>query len=66
LVPLPTPVVEAIQRYLVFRGTNRGPLFKTRGIRGKAKDGSVESQSLLRIIRKLGQRVGLHVWCHSL
>jgi integrase len=36
LVPLPAPVVAAIRRYLKHRGTNAGPLFQTRGQRGKA------------------------------
>ena len=66
LVPLPAPVVEAIQRYLVFRGTNRDPLFQPVGFAVRRRTGVLESRSVLRIIRKLGQRVGLHVWCHSL
>ena len=66
LVPLPAPVVEAIRRYLTYRGTAAGPLFQTRGHRGKARDGRLETRSVLRIVRELGQRVGLHVWCHGL
>ena len=66
LIPLPSPVVAAIRRYLVFRGTTAGPLFQTRGNRGKARDGRLETRSVLRIVRRLGQRVGLHVWCHGL
>jgi integrase len=41
-------------------------VFLTRGQRGKNRDGRLESRSVLRIIRELGQRVGLHVWCHGL
>src|SRR5213595_2116006 len=26
----------------------------------------VETPSVLRIVRELGERVGLHLWCHSL
>jgi integrase/recombinase XerC len=66
LVPLPQPLIGAIRRYLTHRGHQAGPLFLTRGQRGKNRDGRLETRSVLRIIRTLGQRVGLHVWCHSL
>lgn len=66
LVPLPQPVLVALERYFRFRGTAAGPLFKTRGARGKHRDGRLETRSVLRIVRLLGQRVGLHVWCHAL
>jgi integrase len=66
LVPLPAPVVDALRRYLAFRGSTPGPLFQTRGQRGKRLDGHLETRSVLRIVRELGQRVDLHVWCHSL
>jgi integrase/recombinase XerC len=66
LVPLPAPVVEAITRYLRHRGAHAGPLFQTRGNRGKHHNGRLETRSVLRIVRELGQRVGLHVWCHGL
>jgi hypothetical protein len=55
-----------LRRYSVYRGSQAGPLFQTRRQRGKARDGHLETRSLLRIVRTLGQRVGLHVWCHSL
>jgi integrase/recombinase XerC len=66
LVPLPSQVVIAIRQYLRHRGTTAGPLFQTRGARGKRRDGRLETRSVLRIVRELGQRVGLHVWCHGL
>jgi integrase/recombinase XerC len=66
LVPLPVPVIDAIRRYLKHRGAGAGPLFRTRGQRGKRRDGRLETRSVLRIVRELGQRVGLHVWCHGL
>lgn len=66
LVPLPAAVVDSIRRYLTHRGSQPGPLFQTRGQRGKSKDGRLETRSVLRIVRELGQRVGLHVWCHAL
>jgi integrase/recombinase XerC len=66
LVPLPHVVIDAIARYVRYRGTTDGPLFQTRGLRGKHREGRLESRSVLRIIRELGQRVGLHVWCHAL
>lgn len=66
LVPLPQSVIIAIRRYLEHRGTSAGPLFQTRGHRGKSRDGRLETRSVLRIVRELGQRVGLHVWCHAL
>ena len=66
LVPLPAPVIEAIRRYLRHRGAQAGPLFLTRGQRGKNRDGRLETRSVLRIVRELGQRVGIRVWCHGL
>lgn len=66
LVPVPAPVVEAIQRYLAYRGAAPGPLFQTLGARGKSRDGALETRSTLRIIRELGRAVGQHVWCHGL
>jgi integrase len=63
-VPLPAPVVEAIRAYLRYRGTVPGPLFQTRG--GKHRSGALETRSVLRIVRALGQTVGLHVWPHAL
>ena len=66
LIPLPVPVVAALRRYLAHRGSQAGPLFQSRGERGKARDGRLETRSVLRIVRELGQRVGLHVWCHGL
>lgn len=61
LVPLPAPVCEAIRRYLAHRGGLAGPLFVARGHRGKNRDRHLETRSVLRSVRTLGQRVGLHV-----
>lgn len=66
LVPLPAPVIEVIRRYLRHRGMQAGPLFMTRGQRGKNRDGRLETRSVLRIVRELGRRVGCRVWCHGL
>jgi integrase/recombinase XerC len=66
LVPVPALVVEAVRAYLKHRGTVPGPLFQTRGQRGKHRNGVLETRSVLRIVRTLGQKVGLHVWCHGL
>ena len=66
LVPLPAPVVDALGRYLKYRGSAPGPLFQTRGHRGRHRDGRLETRSVLRIVRELGAKVGLHVWCHAL
>jgi integrase len=68
LVPLPALVVDAIRRYLRHRGgTTRGPLFLTRSGR-ISHDGShrLGTRSVLRIVRVLGQKVGVKVWCHAL
>jgi integrase/recombinase XerC len=66
LVPLPAVVLTAIRAYLTYRGRVPGPLFQTRGQRGKNRNGALETRSVLRIVRELGQKVGLHIWCHSL
>ena len=66
LIPLPAPVVTTIRRYLVYRGPAAGPLFQSRGNRGKHHDQRLETRSVLRIVRELGQKIGLHVWCHGL
>jgi integrase/recombinase XerC len=66
LVPLPQPVITALRKYLTHRGTQAGPLFMTRGNRGKNRDGHLETRSVLRIVRELGQKIGIHCWCHGL
>jgi integrase/recombinase XerC len=77
LVPLPRLVVDAVRRYLEHRGHQPGPLFQSRGHRGKNRTavlatgarngyGALETRSVLRIVRELGAKVGLHVWCHGL
>ena len=66
IVPLPAPLIEAIKRYLEHRGRQVGPLFLTRGSRGKNRDGRLETRSVLRIIRTIGQRVGIHCTNHAL
>ena len=62
LVPLPAAVVTALRRYIQHRGSQAGPLFQTRGQRGKARDGRLEARSVLRIVREgyapLGLRAG--------
>jgi integrase len=40
--------------------------FGMRGNRGQARDGRLESRSVLRIVREVGRKVGIHVWCHGL
>jgi integrase len=40
--------------------------FRLEALRGRHRDGQLETRSVLRIVRKLGQRVGLHVWPHAL
>lgn len=66
LVPLPHTVVEALRRYLRHRGLQSGPLFLTRGQRGKNRDGRLETRSVLRIVRELGRRCGFRCRCHGL
>jgi integrase len=67
LVPIPPVLATAWRRYLTHRGTRPGPLFQTLGAaRGPAANGGLETRSVLRIVRTLGQRAGLHLWCHGL
>jgi integrase len=77
LVPLPAPVVAAMRRYLPYRrgtpngslynATAYGPLFQTWSARtSKQRTGRLETRSVLRIVRTLGQKVGVKVWCHFL
>ena len=67
LVPLPNVVVEALRRYLTYRGVERGPLFLSRSRRGE-RNGSrrLHSRSVLRLVADLGRRAGVRVWCHAL
>ena len=68
LVPLPAAVVDALRRYLAHRGgTGKDPLFVSRS-RRTARDGSrrLHPNSVLRIVDRLGRRVGVRVWCHAL
>lgn len=82
LIPLPEAVVASIRRYLAAAGrslapagqrrydTGRreawGPLFQSRGQRGKHSDGRLETRSVLRIVRELGRKIGLHLSPHPL
>lgn len=66
IIPVPALVCEALRRYLVHRGDRPGPLFQTLGRRGANRDGGLETRSVLRIVRELGSKVGLRVWCHGL
>ena len=66
LVPLPAVVAAALRAYLTYRGRVPGPLFQTRGQRGRNRNGALETRSVLRIVRELGQRIGVHVYCHAL
>lgn len=65
LVPLPAVVVDALRRYLVHRGTKRGPLFLSRS-RRRGGSRHLNSRSVLRLVSELGRRVGVRVWCHGL
>jgi integrase/recombinase XerC len=66
-IPLPVPVIAALRRYLEHRGTAvRGPLFLSRSQRPGRDGRRLGTRSVLRIVRDLGERVGLHVWCHGL
>jgi integrase/recombinase XerC len=65
-VPLPTPGAEAIRKYLKHRGSEPGPLFRSRGRRRKTCGRRLDTRSVLRIVNRLGQRIGRHVWCHAL
>lgn len=66
IIPMPAIVVDALRRYLVFRGERSGPLFQTLGKRGARRDGGLETRSVLRIVRELGSKIGIRVWCHGL
>src|SRR5437667_11026945 len=66
LFVLPAAAVESIRRNATHRGTAPCPVFLTRGTRGKHRDRRLETRSVLRLVRVLGAKVGLHVWCHAL
>jgi integrase/recombinase XerC len=65
-VPLPTAVVSSIRRYLKHRGLQPGPLFQRCGRGRTTQMNPLATRSVFRIVRQLGQQVGLHVGCHSL
>ena len=64
LVPVPAVVVEALRRYLVHRGTERGPLFLSRCRRREFR--RLHCRSVLRLVTAHGERAGVRVWCHAL
>lgn len=66
IVPVPALVCDGLRRYLAHRGDHAGPLFQTLGMRGKNRNGGLETRSVLRIVRELGSKIGLRVWCHGL
>lgn len=66
LHPLATPAVDALRRYLVFRGTQAGPLIQSRGNRGRARDRRLDSKSVGRALRVLGDKIGIRLHPHGL
>jgi integrase len=65
-VPLPQPLIDAIRRYLKCRGDHARTAVPDARESWCASERRLETRSVLRIVRELGQRVGLHVWCHAL
>ena len=45
-IAAPAPVIDAIRRYLVHRGTTAGSLFRSRGERGKNREGRRHNHQL--------------------
>jgi integrase/recombinase XerC len=67
LLKVPDVAVEAISRYLRFRGPVAGPLFNSLGNRGRQRqDQRLGTRSVLRIIRTRGAAVGVRLWTHGL
>jgi integrase/recombinase XerC len=64
-VTMSTPVIGALKRWVELRGENPGPLFTSFDPAGKG-DGRLAGSSIRRIVRKLGEKVGLKVWPHAL
>ena len=64
LFSLPGPTLEALSAWLETKGTTPGPLFTNFDRAGKG--GRLNASSVYRIVRDLGERVGVHARPHGI
>lgn len=62
---MPASVVKALGEWVALRGRDPGPLFLSMDP-AKKGTGRLDGSSIRRIVRKLGQEVGLNLWPHGL
>ncbi len=66
ILSLPKPTAIALKSWLAVRASNRGPLFVGCTIRGKKKTKRLSPISIYKVVRSIGERVGVRTRPHGL
>lgn len=66
ILSLPKPTAIALKSWLAVRSSNRGPLFVGCTIRGKKKTKRLSPISIYKVVRSIGNRVGIVTRPHGL
>ncbi len=66
ILSLPKPTAIALKSWLAVRSSNRGPLFVGCTIRGKKKTKRLSPISIYKVVRSIGERVGVRTRPHGL
>lgn len=63
---VPDETIEAVEAWLVVRGSEPGPLFTSRAIGRRRADGRLAESSVWAILKRLGDSIGIKVRPHGL
>jgi integrase/recombinase XerC len=66
ILSLPKPTARALKSWLAVRSSNRGPLFVGCTIRGKKRTKRLSPISIYKVVRSIGEHVGVRTRPHGL
>jgi len=64
-ITAPKSALRSLARWIAYRGTDAGPLFISQDPAGKG-DGRLTNRSLGRVVRTVGEELGIELWPHAL